>query len=160
MILPTIKSLSQKTLVGMSKEMNLAKDETFALFSKFMPLKKEIKNTVNDDVLDLQIYSTNYFQNFNPLNTFVKWAAVEVSTTEDLPKGMMSLTLPSGNYAVFEQKMSAYDASIYEYIFMKWIPSSEFNLDDRPHFDVLNKEIQNRNPEAMQEIWIPIKEKV
>ena len=38
-----------------------------------------------------------------------------------------------------------------------WIAKSDYNLDDRPHFEVLGEKYINADSE--EEIWIPIKKK-
>ena len=70
---------------------------------------------------------------------------------------MEALILPSGLYAVFHYKGSSSDNSIYQYIFGTWIPNSDYDLDDRPHFEVLGDRYKNNDPNSEEEIWIPIK---
>jgi AraC family transcriptional regulator len=65
--------------------------------------------------------------------------------------------LPSGLYAVFDYKGSSNDQSIFLYIFGSWLPNSGYNLDDRPHFEVLGNKYKNNDPTSEEEIWIPIK---
>jgi len=42
-------------------------------------------------------------------------------------------------------------------IFGQWLPNSGYSLDDRPHFEVLPKGYRMDDPNAEEEIWIPIK---
>ncbi len=63
-------------------------------------------------------------------------------------------------YAVFDYKGLNTDDSIFRYIFGTWLPNSDYDLDDRPHFEVLGKKYRNNDPASEEEIWIPIKEKI
>lgn len=153
---PRIEQIEEKYFIGMSIEMSLVENKTFQLFSTFMPRKKEILNFKNHDVYDLIIYPKGYFLNFNPTSHFKKHAFLEVLDLENVPEGMESFTLSKGKYAVFTFKGYVPNQANFEYIFSEWLPSSVFNLDDRPHFDILSEKIQQKSPDAYQEIWIPI----
>ncbi len=48
---PRIKILNERKLVGMFASMSLAENKTFKLFSAFMPRRKEILDSINNDVL-------------------------------------------------------------------------------------------------------------
>jgi AraC family transcriptional regulator len=154
---PTIKKIESKTLIGMSSSMSVAKDKTFNLFSTFMPRRKEIPHRLNSETLDLRVYSEDYFQEFSPVNEFIKWALVEVSKVENMPPGMETFILHEGDYAVFHRKGSTADKSIFQYIFTSWLPNADYLLDDRPHFEVLGPKTKLNDPESEEEIWIPVR---
>lgn len=99
-------------------------------------------------------------QLFDPAAGFAKWAVVEVDSFERVPEGMAAYTLQPGMYAVFEHNGPAGDLSTFTYVFNEWLPkSSRYELDDREHFEVLPPGYDARNPNAREEIWIPIKMK-
>ena len=50
---------------------------------------------------------------------------------------MKSFILKKGLYAVFQYKGLSSDSKVFEYIFSEWMPKSMFEIDDRPHFEVL-----------------------
>lgn len=155
-MLPVIKNIEERKLVGMFMPMSIIENKTFELFSAFMPKRKSIKNNTGAIIYDLIIYPTNYFQSFNPASVFRKGAMIEVSEHNMIPEGMVAFTLVSGEYAVFSQKGKANDSSFIEAIFTKWLPVSKFELDDRPHFDILTENSKGKE----EEIWIPIKLKL
>jgi AraC family transcriptional regulator len=70
---------------------------------------------------------------------------------------MEPFRLEGGLYAVFDFKGSGNDKSIFQYIFGTWLPGSDYNLDNRPHFEVLGEKYKNNDPGSEEEIWIPIK---
>ena len=158
-IQPEIKIIPAKKLVGLSMDMSLVDDKTFQLFSTFMPRRKEIVGANDKAVLDLKIYPEGYFQHFNPARRFTKWALVEVDALEHIPDGLALFHLSGGRYAVFAQRRASQSNRIFEYIFSEWLPGSEFVLDNRPHFDILSAGPKRNDPDAEEEIWIPIASK-
>lgn len=136
--------------------MSLANYNIGELWRSFLPRRGEIRNNLTDELISMVIYPPGYFEDFNPLNEFVRWATVEVSNFEHIPSEMEKYTLDSGLYAVFDHKGS--DAnSVFQYIFSSWLPNSDFQLDERPHFEVLGEKYKNNDPNSEEEIWIPIK---
>jgi len=156
---PSIVQLSEKKLMGLHITMSLANNKTGDLWKSFMQRRKEITNNLSNDLISLQVYNPIYFQDFKPTTTFEKWATTEVSDFNAVPKGMDTLVLESGLYAVFNYKGSSANTDIYQYIFGVWLKNSEYLLDDRPHFEVLGKNYNNADPSSEEEIWIPLKKK-
>ena len=154
---PRIKSINERKLVGKRITMSLADNKVSELWKSFIPRRKEITNNVSSDLISLAIYKPTYFIDFNPTNEFERWAAIEVSDFDNIPHDMETFKLPSGLYAVFDYKGSSNDQSIFLYIFGSWLPNSGYNLDDRPHFEVLGNKYKNNDPTSEEEIWIPIK---
>ena len=154
---PRIEQLEKKKLIGHRLKMSVNYNRTGELWGGFGPKIKEIKNRLSTDKISMQVYDTSYHKNFDPANEFEKWAAVEVSNFNEVVGEMESFTLPAGQYAVFDYKGSSSDTRIFQYIFMKWLPNSEYQLDNRPHFEVLGEKYKNNDPTSEEEIWIPIK---
>jgi AraC family transcriptional regulator len=114
---------------------------------------------LTNDLISLAVYKPTHFANFNPTNEFERWAAVEVADFDNLPNEMEPFVLPSGLYVVFDYKGLSTDNSIFQYILGTWLPSSNYVLDDRPHFEVLGDKYKNNDPTSEEEIWIPVKTK-
>lgn len=73
---------------------------------------------------------------------------------------MECLILPGGLYAVFQYRGTSETAvETFQYIFGTWIPASDFELDARPHFELLDENYRNDHPESEEEIWIPVRPK-
>ncbi len=144
-------------IIGIQATMSLTADNTSALFRGFMPRKREITSSSNEPLFLIKVYPTNYFSAFNPSTTFTKWLGIKNSELENIPEGFETMVIPAGKYAVFYYKGLNTDHSIFSYIFQEWIPQSGYQLDDRPHFDVLDERYKNNDPESEEEIWIPIK---
>ena len=116
-MLPRIENLNEKKLIGKWLEMSLANNRTGELWASFMPGRRDIPNTIDEDLISMQVYSSTHFSDFKPTNLFVKWAAVEVSDFNVLPQGMERFILSGGLYAVFDYKGSSSDPGIFQYIF-------------------------------------------
>jgi AraC family transcriptional regulator len=158
-MIPRIENLAQKKLIGIRLSMSFSNNKTGELWQKFMPDRSKICHKVNNDLISLQVYEYTHFSNFNPDNEFEKWAAIEVKNFVNVPEPMETFILEGGLYAVFDYKGLSNDPSIFQYIFGTWLPSSDYDLDDRPHFEVLGDGYRNNDPNSEEEIWIPIKPK-
>ncbi len=157
MTTPRIEYLQEKQFVGLHITMSLMNNQTIALWRNFMPRRKEIQHPVSSDLYSLQVYPKSYFSSFSPHTEFEKWALVEVSDTVNVPQDMSVFILSEGKYAVFDYKGSSQEApSFFQYIFMEWLPNSGYELDHRPHFEVLGEKYKNNDPDSEEEIWIPI----
>lgn len=153
---PKIKHLSSKKLVGKRLTMSLVENKTAELWHSFMSRHTEIQHAINNDLISIQVYTPGYFQNFNPTNTFEKWATAEVSSFEELPNEFETFILKEGLYAVFKYKGLSTDTRIFQYIFTEWLPNSGYELANRPHFEILGEKYKNNDPASEEEIWIPI----
>lgn len=154
---PRIEVLAKKKLVGMQMRMSLAENKMGMLWGGFMPRRKEIENVIGSDLYSMVVYDKGYFENFSFTNIFTRVAAVEVSEFGSIPDKMEAIVLAEGLYAVFEYKGMSNDPAIFNYIYSTWLPSSEYVLDDRPHFEVLGERYKNNDPSSEEEIWIPVK---
>ena len=125
-----------------------------------MPRRKEIKNLANSELFSVQIYDEyQAADSFTEDAIFEKWAAVEVNDIDNVPEGMESHSLSGGKYAVFIHKgtwSAFYQTS--QYIFGTWLPESEFELDDREHFEIMGeKYFGPDDPNSEEEVWVPIR---
>jgi AraC family transcriptional regulator len=155
---PRIEILPEKKLIGKRLQMSLANNRTPELWQSFMPKRGEIKNPISLDLFAVQVYQPTYFEAFNPNTVFEKWATLEVADFNNMPAEMESFTLSGGLYTVFEHK--GHSIEFFDYIFRTWIPNSKYNLDQRPHFEILGAKYKKEDPNSEEEIWIPIKEKL
>ena len=153
-----IEIIEEKKLVGKKLTMSYANYRIGELWGRFMPRRKEITNNLSNELVSLVLYNSNHFNDFNPTNEFERWAAVEVEDFANVPAEMETFVLSSGLYAVFHYIGSTDGiASFYQNIFTVWLPNSEYELDDRPHFEILGEKYKNNDPLSEEDIWIPIK---
>lgn len=157
-VIPQIKTITPKKLIGQSLKMSFANNRTSELWRSFIPRRNEVKNTTGTELYSLQVYQKDHFQKFNPANEFVKYALVEVLDYDHIPDNMQTFDLQGGLYAVFQYKGPVSDGpKVFQYILGVWLPNSGYVLDNRPHFEVLGEKYSNTSPDSEEEIWIPIK---
>ena len=152
-----IETSPEKKMVGKCMRMSLANNKTGELWRSFMMERKSITNCVTNDLYSLQVYEPGHFEHFDPKREFIKWALAEVDGFNTVSEGMERFNLSGGLYAVFQHKGSSADSSTFQYIFSTWLPSSDYVLDNRPHFEVLGEKYKNGSPDSEEEIWIPVR---
>lgn len=157
---PRIENVSEKKLVGKKLTMSYANYRIGELWGSFMPRRKEILNSLSNDLVSLVVYKPNHFNDFNPTNEFERWASVEVVDFSNIPAEMETYILSSGLYAIFHYVGSSTGIDgFYQNIFNVWLPNSDYILDDRPHFEILGEKYKNNDPLSEEDIWIPIKQR-
>lgn len=152
-----IELLKPKKIVGIHMAMSLSNNKTSELWQQFMPRRSEVKNRSTADFISMQNYPDNW--NFCPDSLFVKWAAVEVSFFTEVLSEMETYSLQGGKYAVFiHHGPASAAAKTMQYIFGQWLPKSEYSLDNREHFEILPEGYSPFNSNALEEIWVPVKD--
>lgn len=155
------ENLESKIIVGHSLRMSLANNLTGKLWSSFMPKRKMVEGRKDENFFSIQIYDALLdISKFDPTNEFTKFAGVEVEMESSQHGEFETLELISGLYAVFLHKGSAQEfPKTMGYIFGSWLPSSDYQLDHRPHFELLGSNYKKNDPTSEEEVWIPIKKK-
>ena len=159
---PRIEILEEKKLIGKRVTLSFSNNRTFELWKSFMPERKKIRNNLTSDLYSLQVYGESFnFKEFSLVEEFEKWAAVEVKDLDSIPDKMESIILTGGLYAVFVHKGPASaGVKTFQYIFETWLPGSGYDVDNRPHFEILGDKYKNEDPDSEEEVWIPIKPKL
>lgn len=149
------------TLVGKRLMMSWMNDRNAELYRQFMPQRHSILHRINNTVFSVQCYSKSietYFQ--QPGLEFEKWAAVAVTDSSALPQEMEVLQILAGEYLTFIYRgtVMEYPATA-RYVFGEWLPASEYIVDDRPHFEIIPEGYRPDDPNAEEEVYIPVKRK-
>ena len=136
--------------------MTFAADRTRELWSLFMPRRMEVQNRLTSSYISMQVYPKPGPP--APDTVFEKWAVVEVAPGTEPPEGMERVELAGGAYAVFIHRgPAAAWPRTAQHIFGAWLPASGRQLAARPHFEVLPGDYRPDDPEAEEEVWIPIR---
>jgi AraC family transcriptional regulator len=156
-----IEIIAEKKLIGKRVKMTLSDNRTFELWKSFMPERKKIINNLTSELFSLQVYGKNFnFKEFSFCEEFEKWAAVEVCDLDSIPENMEPIILTGGLYAVFIHKGPASTGQkTFQYIYTTWLPGSGYDVDNRPHFEILGNKYKHEDPDSEEEVWIPIKPK-
>lgn len=154
---PRIETLEPKKLVGVRLEMSFSGDRTPELWRRFMPRRHEVSSRVGRGYISMKVFRCDPAPGADAL--FEGWAAVEVENHDQIPEGMEPYVLAGGRYAVFVHEGPAAGApETFGYIFGTWLPRSSYVLDGREHFEILPEDYRPDDPEAKEEVWIPIRE--
>ena len=110
----------------------------------------------------MQIYYSKLDLNtFTPQTNFQNWAMLEVSSFENVPTDMKIHTLTGGMYAVFDYKGTPVHIEAFaKKVFGEIIPQSNYEVDEREHFQLLGEKYKRDSEDSEEEFWIPIKFKV
>ena len=153
---PIIKTFPTTKFIGMNSVISYSDYRIGELWDNFMPRRNGIQNIIGTELFNIQINPDNF--DFNPQTEFIKWAVVPVTDFKSIPDGMQQLIVEEGLYAVFNHVGDAVKArEAFGYIFGVWLPNSEYQLDNRPHFEILEAKYKNNSPDSEEEICIPIK---
>jgi AraC family transcriptional regulator len=158
-MIPVLKQMPNKLIVGRKIATSSAQYIPFELWSKFMPKRKEILNTISADLLSIQVFQENTFSSttFNENTLFEMWAAVEVSKFEQTPTDMESTILVGGAFVTFILKGEKPTLTEnYNYLINDWLPKEGYRIDNRAHFQVMGDKYKRNDPNSEEEVWIPI----
>lgn len=149
-----IAIIEPKKLIGFSITTSFQDDKTQIVWRKFMMRRNEIVNQTSNQLFSLQIYPENFTAN----QTFRKYALAEVSDFNNIPNDFETFELESGKYLVFNyQGKVEHEPEIFRYIFQNVIPENQFEVDNRPHFEIFGEDYNPNDDSAEEEIWIPIR---
>lgn len=155
---PRLKTLPETTLAGQRQRLSVLADTTAALWRSFGQRLRARPFVRSSERYSVQVYDSTYFRAFRPEAVFEKWAAVAVAHAAAVPADLELLALPDGLYAVFDYRGPASAGpAVFRYIILDWLPASEYELDDHPHFEVLSEHYRPDDPAAEEQIWIPVK---
>lgn len=158
-VIPEIKTIPAKKIIGISTITSIANDTTPAMWKQFMPRRNEITNNISNEFISMQVFDDSIpFSDFDANTQFVNWAGVEVSDFSNIPQGMKSHTIQGGKYAVYLHKgdFKKYFETRH-YIMDTWVPQNGYQLDDREYFEILGERYKNGSPNSEEEVWIPVK---
>jgi AraC family transcriptional regulator len=156
--IPRIQILPMLHLVGKRMSMSLQRDATSDLWRSVMSNRNEAGFNPNASLYSLQVYDEDYIAGFNPARQFEKWALIGRNDINQLPADFETFLLPEGMYALFQYRGEAIHAPrVYGHIFSHWLPSSGYELDNRPHFEAFDMKYNPVDPNAVETICIPVR---
>ncbi|WP_069998993.1 GyrI-like domain-containing protein [Cellulosilyticum sp. I15G10I2] len=82
-------------------------------------------------------------------------ACAEVDNFLDIPEDMVTKVVPAGKYLMYTYSGALKDlGTFYHNIFTNWLPSSTYELDLRPQFELYDERYMSN---GVFDIYIPIK---
>jgi AraC family transcriptional regulator len=83
-------------------------------------------------------------------------AGVSVSTlSAALPEGMVQLTIPRAEYAVFDAALASL-GEVFGFIYGQWLPGATMRQAAGPYFERYGPAFDPANPNSPIEIFIPL----
>lgn len=156
---PTIRNCGYILLAGYKNITALTNDQTTSIWQKFMKERAGMPERFGNRYFSVSQYPSDYFNYFDPSKEYMKWACME--TPGNAPDTMETLEIMDGTYAVFiHHGPAAFAFKTFHYIFNDWIPSSGFEIDQRPHFEIMPEGYKPDDPNATEEVWIPVRKKI
>ena len=146
-------------LIGMCVRTSFVNDRTSEVWRGFRTVISTVRGRIDTDSYSVKVYGSQYsFTSFDPASEFEKWAAVRVSADALVPDGLESLTIPAGHYAEFLHVGPASAASkIFPDILGRLIPEAGFEIDLRPHFEILPEGYDPFDYGSTERVLIPVR---
>jgi len=152
---PKIIEKNKFMVVGMKYYGSNNNNEIPELWKRFRPRMDEIKNAANGNVA---MGVCEFVDNLTDESKFTYFACLEVSSLEDIPRGMEGFTVEKNKYAVFTHKGSVDRlGDTYEYIYGSWLPKSEYEPAKSHDFEYYDERFNPGDENSELDIYIPIK---
>ena len=135
-------------VIGMKYRGRNEKTEVPELWESFVPRMGEIKNRA--DLAASYGVMDNYDEDSGEFDYI---ACVEVSSSEEVPQGMVSAKIPDQTYAVFRATLPKIKEAFGQ-IYGEWFPESRYERSPGPEFELYGKEFEI---EKTLFIYIPIR---
>ena len=95
---------------------------------------------------------------------FIYTAAVEVSSIDDVPQGMVGKQIPAQKYAVFTYRIIPEDMqgglkATLRFIWGTWLPRSDFRSANAPDFELYDDRFDATKMAGEFDIYIPVEAK-
>lgn len=158
---PEIKQLTQLRVIGHSRQMSQMNDSTRELWTNFMTELMKNPELKQRSLVNMRMYDKEMaLKDFQADTIFTKCASYLAEAKDQPIHGMSEFIIPSGKYAVFKYKGLPADADrFFHKIFTELLPAANLKVanDSRPHFDIMDKNYHQSNPESEESIYIPVK---
>ena len=126
------------------------------LWGKYLPRGGEIPSRVSRSDIGVVTCLTESGEKSHPNECFYL-AGAEVKSADTVPPGMMAMTIPAGQYAVFTHKGRIDKLKMtMNYIYGSWLPKSGKKLRDAPEMELYDHRFKHDSDESELDIYIPI----
>jgi predicted transcriptional regulator YdeE len=147
---PRFVSLPAFTLVGMMMRVRPGGKVPGQLWDEFGPRMEEVKHMTGPDMA----YGLTANMDMGS-GEFDYMAGVHVSSTEDIPEGMVSFNVPAQHYAVFPCTLPTL-REVFDQIYGVWLPASGYARTSGPELELYGEAFDPRDPTSVFEVYIPV----
>jgi len=138
------------TVIGLAIRTQPMSPEIPALWPKFVARIPEIQGQTEPKVTYGVMWQDDSMDVLNYL------AGVAVGAGAAIPKGMSSMSLPPGHYAVFKYPLSGLAKGFGE-IYNRLLPASDYVPIRAPSFERYDETFHPANPGSLVQIGIPVR---
>jgi AraC family transcriptional regulator len=138
------------TVIGLAIRTKPLSPEIPALWPKFVARIPEIQGQTEPKVTYGVMWQDDSMDVLNYL------AGVAVRDETPIPKGMTSMSLPPGTYAVFRYPLSGLGKGFGE-IYNRLLPASDYSPIRAPSFERYDESFDPGNPGSLVQIGIPVR---
>ncbi len=155
-----IQDLGPLQLAGLSQTTSHGAGNSAEVWRAFGPRVKEVTARADQYRYNVRQYPEDLIlADLTADTAFEQWAAVALTNGDDaIPDGMVKLRVPGGTYAYYTFHGSpAGFGSALERLLREWLPTSGYTIDNsRPHFERLGPDYRPDDPNATEEVFIPV----
>ena len=148
---PKIVTHTPRVIVGMQIITKPMSPEIPELWSRFVQREHEISVVLEPSatygVMQMEAGAASGLRYLAGLSVSDQAASV--------PAGMIAVTVPAGQYAVFEFPLSEI-GSAFDFMFNSWLPSSGYAQTGSPMFERYGEDFDPTVPSSRMEAHIPI----
>lgn len=147
---PRFVSLPAFTLVGMMMRVKPQGKVPGQLWDEFGPRMGEIEHMTGPDIA----YGLTANMNMST-GEFDYMAGLQVSSSDDIPDGMVSYDVPAQTYAVFPCTLPTI-REVFDHIYGAWLPVSGYMRTAGPELELYGEAFDPRDPASVFEVYIPV----
>lgn len=156
---PRIERRGALSLVGLMYYGENKNNEIPAVWNEFMPYLCATPGQVPNRTPDRESFGLCFYTgSFAATGFFYYLAAVPVTKLDEIPMPLVGKTIPAAEYAVFSHRGPVAGLKqLYGYAYGTWLPSSGYENPYNYDFEYYGKDFAGDGPDALTEIWIPVK---
>lgn len=147
---PKFVSLPAFTLVGMRMRVRPGGKVPGQLWDEFGPRMGEVQHMTGPDMS----YGLTANMDMGS-GEFDYMAGLQVSSTADIPAGMVSYDVPAQTYAVFPCTLPTL-RDVFDQIYGVWLPASGYARTAGPELELYDEAFDPRDPASVFEVYIPV----
>ncbi len=126
------------------------------LWGDYLPRAGEIKARLSRFNIGVVVCLEERDQKAHPAEMLYV-AGAQVAETSQIPPGMINLTVPAGNYAVFTHHGSVHEIGrTIGQIFGSWLPQSGLKLRSAPHLELYDERFKPAQAGSEFDLCIPV----
>ena len=155
-----VQDLGPLHLAGLAQRTTHGANASAEVWRAFGPRVAEITARADTYRYNLRQYPEDLsVEELTADTPFTQWAAVALTNGEEsVPDDLEKFRLPGGTYAYYTYRGTPADfGTTLRRVLEEWLPTSGYRVDNsRPHFERLGPDYRPDDPEASEEVFVPV----